>query len=291
MKRALKILPLVFLCGTGTLAPAPGKSGEKVVVASFHPIYVMALNVAGAVPNVSVRNLTPPLTGCLHDYSLTVDDMKKLAGASILVTNGAGMEPFVQKIAAQRPQLKVVELAEGIPLIRGAGGMPNPHVWTSVSNAVIEVRNLGEAMAGFDPAHAELYRANAARYAAKLLALRARMRSELAPYRGRKVVTFHEAFPYFAQEFGLVIAAVVEREPGSRPSAQELAQIIDLVRKNGIRAIFSEPQYPAEAAATIARETGARVYVLDPAATGPDGPDAYLRAMESNLAVLVKALR
>ena len=297
----LKMLLLISICGTGSVSSTPEKTDEKVVVTSFYPIYIMALNVVGAAPNVSVRNLTPPFTGCLHDYSITVNDMKKLAGASLFATNGAGMESFMQKIVAQHPDLKLVELARGIPLIRGEGGLPagalaqeglpNPHVWTSVSNAITEVRNLGEAMAEFDPAHADLYRANANRYVAKLDALRTRMRSELAPYRGRKVVTFHEAFPYFAQEFGLVIAAVVEREPGSQPSAQELARTIDLIRKHGIRTIFTEPQYPASAAAAIARETGARVYVLDPAVTGPDDPDAYLRAMEANLAVLVRALR
>lgn len=290
MSCALKILLLLSLCGTTAPSPTSVKTDEKVVVTSFYPIYIMALNVVGAAPNVSVRNLTPPFTGCLHDYSLTVDDMKKLAGASLFITNGVGMESYMQKIVAQHPNLKAVELAKGIPLIRGEGGLPNPHVWTSVSNAITEVHNLGEAMAEFDPAHADLYRANATRYVAKLDALRTRMRSELAPYRGRKVVTFHEAFPYFAQEFGLVIAAVVEREPGSQPSAQELARTIDLIRKHDIRAIFSEPQYPASAAAAIARETGGRVYALDPAVTGPDNPDAYLRAMEANLAVLVSAL-
>jgi zinc transport system substrate-binding protein len=117
------------------------------------------------------------------------------------------------------------------------------------------------------------------------------MHTALSPYRGRKIVTFHEAFPYFAQEFGLVIAAVVEREPGSQPSAQELARTIDLIKKQGIHVIFSEPQYPASAAAAIARETGARVFVLDPAVTGPGDQDAYLHAMEANLAVLMKALR
>lgn len=290
MNCALKTLLLISLCGRATPSSTHVKAVEKVVVTSFYPIYIMALNVAGGVPNVSVRSLTPPFTGCLHDYSITVNDMKKLADASIFIANGAGMESFMQKIIAQHPNLKVAELARGIPLIRGEGGLPNPHVWTSVSNAITEVHSLGKALAGFDSANKDLYRANAARYAAKLDALRTRMRSELAPYRGQKIVTFHEAFPYLAQEFGLVIAAVVEREPGSQPSAQELAQTVDLIRKNGIRAIFSEPQYPASAAAVIAKETGSRVYVLDPAVTGPDDPDAYLRAMEANLAVLVKAL-
>ena len=299
MNHAPKTLLLFFLGGQAMLSSsaagaeaAPGKCPQTVVVTSFYPIYIMALNAVKGVPGVSVQNLTLPSAGCLHDYTLTVGDMKKLANAALLITNGAGMESFVERVATQYPKLRVVPLARGIPLIRGNRGAPvNPHVWVSVSNAITEVNNLGEAMEAFDPVHAPLYRANASRYVAKLDALRTRMRAALSPYRGRKIITFHEAFPYFAQEFGLEIAAVVEREPGSQPSAQELAHTIDLIKKQGIHVIFSEPQYPASAAATIAHETGARVYMLDPAVTGPDDPDAYLRIMDANLAVLTKALR
>jgi zinc transport system substrate-binding protein len=292
MNHALNIMVFLSMGGLAAFSSAPGEPPQTIVVTSFYPIYIMALNVASAIPGVSVQNLTPPITGCLHDYSLTVNDMKKLASASLLITNGAGMELFAEKVAAQYPKLRVVELAQSIPLIRADRvAPPNPHVWTGVSNAITEVNNLGATMEEFDPGHANLYRANTSRYIAKLEALRTRIHTKLSPYRGRKIVTFHEAFPYFAQEFGLVIAAVVEREPGSQPSAQELARTIDLIRKHGIRVIFSEPQYPASAAAAIARETGARVYVLDPAVTGPDDPDAYLNAMEANLAVLMKALR
>ena len=117
------------------------------------------------------------------------------------------------------------------------------------------------------------------------------MHSELAPYKGRSIITFHEAFPYFAQEFGFNIVAVVEREPGSEPSAKELADTIELVKKNGISTLFSEPQYPDSAAETIAKETGAKVYVLDPAVTGSDDYDAYLNIMENNLATLKLAFK
>ena len=99
-------------------------------------------------------------------------------------------------------------------------------------------------MEEFDSLHKELYAKNTADYVAKLETLRQKMHSELAPYKGRSIITFHEAFPYFAQEFDLKIAAVVEREPGSEPSAKELADTIELVKKNGIPALFSEPQYP-----------------------------------------------
>ncbi|MFH0752963.1 MAG: metal ABC transporter substrate-binding protein [Candidatus Omnitrophota bacterium] len=261
------------------------------VVASFYPIYIMVLNVAKDVPGLTVANLTPPMTGCLHDYTVTTNDMKKLAGADIFVANGAGMEAFLDRIVLQYPQVKIVQLAEGIPLVKGMGDEgDNPHVWVSISNAIVEVKNLGMNLEKIDPVHAEIYRKNTADYAGKLEALRLRMQAGLVPYKGQKIITFHEAFPYFAQEFGLEIAAVIAREPGSEPSARELADTVDIIRKEGIKALFSEPQYPSSAAQTIARETGATVYRLDPFVNGPDDPDAYFKIMEKNLEVLRNAL-
>jgi len=269
-----------------------GETGKIKIVASFYPIYIMAKNVARDVRGVSVQNLTPPLTGCLHDYTVTTNDMKKLADAQVFVANGAGMESFLNKIIAQHPNLQIIEVSEGIPLIKGEGEEgDNPHVWVSISNAIIQVKNLGKVMGEFDPRHRELYVKNTDNYVAKLEALRQKMHSELAAYKGRSIITFHEAFPYFAQEFDLKIAAVVEREPGSEPSAKELADTIELVKKNGIPALFSEPQYPAAAAGTIAKETGAKVYVLDPAVTGPDDYDAYINIMNNNLKVLKQAFQ
>ena len=106
----------------------------------------------------------------------------------------------------------------------------------------------------------------------------------------RTIITMHEAFPYFAREFDLRIAAVIEREPGSEPNPRALADIIQVVRKTGVTALCAEPQYSARTAATIARECGATVYVLDPAVTGPPTTDAYLTIMRRNLATLQQAL-
>jgi len=279
-----------MVCSFVSVGIAASDAKDIKIVASFYPMYIMAKNVAKDVPGVSVQNLTPPLTGCLHDYTVTTNDMKKLADAQVFVANGAGMESFLDKIIAQYPNIKIIQLAGGIPLIKEEGNEgDNPHLWVSISNAIIQVKNLGKVMGEFDPLHKELYAKNTADYAAKLEALRQKMHSKLAPYKGRSIITFHEAFPYFAQEFGLTISAIVEREPGSEPSAKELADTIELVKKKGIPALFSEPQYPSSAAQAIARETGAKVYVLDPAVTGPDEYLTYIYIIEKNLTVLKKA--
>src|SRR5208283_414562 len=222
------LIMFLFVSVIGCKHETAQETKKIKLVASFYPMYIMALNVVKDVPDVSVSNLTPPMTGCLHDYTLTTDDMKKLADAQVFVANGAGMESFLDRVMAQYPQIKIIKLADGIPLIKGKGEEgDNPHVWVSIPLAITEVENFGKAMEKFDPAHSDLYRKNTKAYVDKLETLQKKMGTELLPYKDRKIITFHEAFPYFAQEFGLKIAAVVEREPGSEPSAKELADTIE----------------------------------------------------------------
>lgn len=279
---------IAVLAGCG----GPGPRHEMVVAASFYPVYLAAANVAAGVPGVRVVSIAGPTTGCLHDYQLTPQDLRTLAGAEVLVVNGGGMEAFLDRAAARFPGLRVVDASQGIDLITDQHGDVNPHVWVSVSGAMAQVRNVAQGLAAADPEHAAAYRVNAADYLARLDALRQLMHGGLKGAQRRDIITFHEAFPYFAREFGLNVAAVIEREPGSEPSAAELAATIKLVKARKITALFAEPQYPAQAAHTVARETGAAVHVLDPVTTGPlDDLDYYITTMETNLAVLQRALQ
>lgn len=281
---ALALVMACLLSLTGDASAA----GLRIVT-SFYPIYLATLNVAGNIPGVAVINLTKPFTGCLHDYQLTPDDLASLSKADIFIVNGAGMESFLTKAVQQVPRLKLVQASEGISLMTTASAV-NPHVWLSVTAHMQQVENIAAGLARLDPDRAALYRKNASDYLAKLDTLRAAMRKGLQNLKTREIITFHEAFPYFAREFGLTVVAVIEREPGSEPSARELAQAITLVKQTGAKAIFAEPQYPAKAADVIARETGVAVYRLDPIVTGPMTPDAYLTRMQANLRTLEQAL-
>ena len=276
----------------GLLLPASarGEAALRRVVTSFYPVYVTALNVTAGVEGVEVTNLTSPHLGCLHDYQLTTGDVRQLSEADLLLANGAGMEPFLDKVARQSPGVRVVEVSEGIPLMDG-----NSHVWVSFDGARRQTENIVAALSELAPEHAAAFRANGEAYQARLTALEERMRSALAPYAGTPIVTFHEAFPYFARDFRLEVAGVIEREPGTEPSARELADTVKLVRARGVKALFAEPQFPDRSAQVIAAETGAKVYQLDPVVTGPAEPEAargaWLAAMEKNLGVLRDALR
>lgn len=282
MTKRILVLMAAGLIGAATVASA----APFRVVTSFYPMYVATLNLVAGVEGVEVVNLTQPFTGCLHDVQLTPAEMVKLSGADALVINGAGMESFMDKALEVVAKERVIEASDGVELLD-----ENAHVWLSVSLHLKQVENIAAGLERLDPAHAAGYRANAAAYTAKLEALRDRMREGLRDLSRRDIVTFHEAFPYFAKEFNLKIAAVIEREPGAEPSATELAETIDLVRASGVKALFAEPQYPARAAESIARESGARVYTLDPAVTGPMDADAYIRIMDANLRVLEEALK
>jgi zinc transport system substrate-binding protein len=273
------------------LLPWVAQAEEIEVATSFYPVYIMALNVTQGVPGVKVVNVTPMATGCLHDYSLTAADMKRLAHADVLFINGAGMESFIETVARQFKGLRIIPLSAGIQLIRNSDGTENSHVWMAVDNAVMQVQNLGSAMISCDPGNAVLYERNAEVYIRKLRALAEEMHMQLAPYAGKKIVTFHEAFPYFAREFGFDVVGVIEREPGSVPNAKDLAATISLIKTSGIKVLFAEPQYSARAAETIARQTGAKIYELDPAVAGPDSSDAYETIMRRNLLTMMQAFK
>jgi zinc transport system substrate-binding protein len=263
------------------------------IVTSFYPVYIPTINIAKGISTVQVVNLTKSQTGCLHDYQLSPGDLRILELADAFVINGAGMESFLEEVILQNKNLIVVDASTGIDLLKNADGEINPHVWVSVSNAMIQAQNIADQLAIADPTNKNQYESNAKVYIDKLGILKKDMHEALDKLNNREIITFHEAFPYFAQEFKFTIAAVIEREPGTSPTPRELSDTIDIISGSGIKALFAEPQYSAKAADIIAEETGAIVYVLDPAVTGTaeaKGFDDYIQIMEQNSIVLQEAL-
>ena len=301
MRSTTKILSLLLLvlsvalvgCG-GAEKAAEKKSAEPFrIVTSFYPMYVATINITDGVDGVEVYNMTKPQTGCLHDYQLMTEDMKTLEKADAFVINGAGMEDFMDKVTEQQKKLKVIDASRGIELIHDDEG-DNPHVWLSVTDAITQVRNIADQLKEADPAHADAYEKNAVAYIEKLTALKTEMHAALDNVPHKDIVTFHEAFPYFAKEFKLNIIGVVEREPGTEPTPTELQETIKQVNALPTKVLFTEPQYSPAAAETIARETGAKIYTLDPVVTGeatPAAKDAYIDTMKKNMKVLQEALQ
>ena len=302
-----KILTIVFaasmlLTGCNNSAESNNsiESNNKLtIVTSFYPMYISTLNIVKDIPDVEVINMTAPQTGCLHDYSLSTKDLKTLSSADIFVINGAGIESFLDDVIDEYSDLKIIEASNGISLIEDTDHDEhehdvNPHVWVSISKNIEEVSNIAKELSAFDPNHASEYEANADAYIAKLENLRTEMHAALDNVNNKDIITFHEAFPYFAEEFNLNIAGVIEVEPDSEPSAKEVENIISIINEKNIKALFTEPQYSSKIADTIAKETGASIYTLDPIVTGDANEDAYddyIVKMQENLNTLKEALK
>ncbi len=299
MKKVLLFLFAVIMiisftaCGKVTVNTDPEHNQETLIVTSFYPMYIFTRNITDGVKGVRVVNMTEPQTGCLHDYQLVPADIKVLEKADIFVINGAGMESFLEKIISQLPKLTIIEGAKDMDLLENDNGEKNPHVWVSISGAIQEVKNITEGLVKADTANETAYRKNSDEYVKRLEILKISMHEALKDIKIKDIVTFHEAFPYFAHEFDLNIISIIEREPGSEPSAGELADTIKSINDANVKVLFAEPQYSAKAAESIAAQTGAKIYVLDPVVTGPKEAalENYEKTMEENLNVLTEALK
>ena len=271
------------------------KSDNLKIVTSFYPIYLDALNITRGVKGVEVVNLTPAQTGCLHDYQLTPEDMKTLETADIFIVNGLGMESFLDKVTAAHPNLKIIDASDTpniVPIMED--GVPNPHVWLSLTYSIAQVKNISSKLCELDPERTDAYKRHTLEYVDYLTTLRDEMHISLDLLQNKDIVTLHNSFPYLAVEFNLRVAAVIEREPGAEPSPQELAETIEKINALPKKVIFTETQNPSKAAETIARETDAKIFTLDPITTGEAKPENmmdYPNRMLNNALSLVKALQ
>ncbi len=291
-------LPALAGCVQSPAAP----DGDDVLLCSFYPVYVTALNVAGGVPGLSVRCMAPAQAGCLLDYQLTTADRKAVAGCDALLVNGLGMETFLPALVNSKGKegWAVIDLSDGLSydLIdwggegEHEGGQYNPHVWVSPAGAAGQAIRLGEALAARYPQHAPQLRENAAAYSRKLTDLMVHMKEALLPAQGLDIVTFHEAFPYLARDLSLGLTAALSQEETQQASAADIARIVSLARAGRVAALFTEPDAPGSASAAVAAETGMPLYELDPITRhAADGdPDGYLIAQARNLETLQKAL-
>ena len=300
MKKVISLLLALLLCC------APALASAETVVASFYPIYLFALNLLHGVEGVELASLAEPTSGCLHDYQLQTSDMKALAQADVFLINGAGMEGYLDGVFEAFPTLPVADASKGVALLEdcaehdhdhdhddhGHEHAFNAHIWLDAENAILMVNNLAEGLITALPAYAEAIAANRDAYTARLTALDAEITAALSDLPRKDIITFHEAFPYFANAYGLNVAAVINRDPDDALSPRQLAELCKTVKSLGAPPLFTEPQYEDMAAQTISRETGAPLFALDPIVTGPaDAPLTYYEdAMRQNLAVLVEAL-
>jgi len=272
--------------------------------ARAEPLRVVTLStvlteIAGAVGGdaVTVQPLLPPGVDP-HTFEPAPRDMRTLAGADLILASGLGLEPYLRKLAENAGgHAAVLEAGDILRPEAAAGGgrEPDPHWWNSVRAGEKVTRGVAAEFAQLRPEAAAGFHARAEAYVERLAALDAWAVQELAalPPDRRRMVTTHDAFGWFARDYGFTVYPVSGLSPEADPDARQLARLTDLIRREGIRAVFVENSENSKLAAALARETGARIGgVLYPDGLTPE-PDGstYGRLFRHNVETLVDGLK
>jgi zinc transport system substrate-binding protein len=166
----------------------------------------------------------------------------------------------------------------------------NEHFWLSVALYRVQVQNIAEQLAAADGEHASAYLANAARYDKELAALEADLHAELDRYSGRKIITFHDAFPYFARDYNFEVVATITNDPNTEISPQHIKRLVDIIKATPDIILFTEKEYPSPVAEVLERETGVKSYMIDSAVSGNNALNSYIEAMRSNGKIVSEAM-
>ena len=279
----------------------PALACAETVVTSFYPVWILTLNLTDGIEGLEVLNLAENTTGCLHDYSLQNSDMAVLSGADALLINGSGMESFLPVITSAYPDLPIIDATASLPFLSESdiveigeaeeGEDVNSHLWLDPQRAAGMASNLADGLIRLFPDHEQQITENLNAYRDRLLALDETLREALSGTQ-RKVIIFHEAFPYFAKACGLPVAAVINKEPeDSLPTAQ-LVRVAELIKTEESMPLILKSAEEDPAVNTLVNETGVSVCELDPMTSGPEDPplDYYETVMIQNMKALQDAL-
>ncbi len=263
------------------------KAAERqkiVAVTSFYPVYIAAANVVGDCGKITLKNLSEPQTGCLHDFQLTPEDMKLLSAADIFLINGGGMESFLGGVEEQYPDLTVAETSDGL-----LDEEDNAHVWMSIPRYRSQTAKIAELLCKAAPECEKELKENAAEYDRKLAGLQAQQEEIKKAAKGRSVVSFHEAYEYLAADYGFSILYGLNLDEERQVGAGEVADVLRAAKDGGADIIFAEELYGRDLAETVQKEADVFVYYLDTLVRGAYDKDSYLDGMQKNLDLLKEA--
>ena len=278
----------LLLCGCAV------QTESAQIAATTLPVWEFSSRLCAGTP-ISVTRLVTEQVSCLHDYSLNVRQVKAAEAAETIVISGAGLEDFLDDLLVNA---SVIDASEGIDLLcgeeheeeqhheEGHHHEEDPHIWLAPENAKTMARNICDGLSIRYPQYAPNFEANLSQLLNELTVLQQYGEDTLSQLKCRDLITFHDGFSYFAKAFDLNIVKAVEEESGSEASAQELIELINLVEKKSLPAIFTESSGSTSAAGVISRETGCGLYTLDMAMSG----DCYFDAMYHNIDTIKEAL-
>lgn len=298
-KRLFALVPVLALALLlGGCAAAPAEPDARCIAATTYPVWQFTCAVTEGT-DLRVERVISESVSCVHDYTLTVEQMKALGRSRAVVLSGLGLEDFMEDVLPEASLC--IDASAGIATLEAEEhdhdhaqehehehdhGEADPHLWLDPARAAQMVENIAAGLSALYPEHAQTFSENAQAYCAELAALKAEGEALLAGLSCRELVTFHDGFSYLADAFDLEIAAAMEVEPGSEPPARELEQIVRLLREDGIPAVFYEASGDDATARLVAGETGAAVAALDLGM----GERDYFEALRHDLNTIKEAL-
>lgn len=278
--RTIIVLILVAVGATACGGDDAG-NGTTEVTAAFYPVAFAAEEIAG--PGAEITNLTPPGAEP-HDVELSVRDVERIRSTDVVLLLGAEFQPAFES-AAEDAEGEVLDLLDGIDVLRTADGAVDPHAWLDPIRYAAMAKQIGEAL-GHNAAATELQE--------RLGELDAELERGLANCERREIVTSHAAFGYLAERYGLEQIAITGLSPEAEPAPDELERLVDEVREHRATTVFFETLVSPRLAETIAREADVETAELNPLEGLTEdeleaGAD-YFTVMRDNLATLREAL-
>ena len=319
-------ISVVCTCGTffyvkfNNANVAANADDEFVIMTSCNPVYIATLNVVGDTDGVTVSNLSQPTTGCLHDYTLTTEDMKNLSNVDVLVVNGGGMEGYLDDVVEAYPELTIIDTFEYVEdrvelpeeeehehdadehsQEKSLSQTPddfhrtvesdehedhhheeNSHIWMDSKLFAYQVQSIAEGLCQADAAHADIYKENSAEYVGVLS--KYVDKSGLESLEGANVAVLHAAFVYTAGSLDANVVAVMDLDEERQVSAGEVSDFIETIKANDVKLVLAEYDYGNSMGKLITEQTGAKVVYLETLVHGAYGADDYVTTMNENYA-------
>jgi len=288
----LLLIPAIAFAGT------PPSSGKKLKIGvTLHPYYSFVANIVG--DRAEVVALIPAEANP-HNYQPQPDDITRAMNIDVLVVNGIGHDEWafqIIKAAGRGANLPIIQANASVALIPIGGGQDgakvvNPHTFVSTTAAIQQVFEITRRLGELDPDNAAAYRQNALAYAARIRELRAGFMTRFAALdlSSFRCATTHAGYDYMMQEFGLFVSAVIEPRHGVAPTARQLANTIDAIKKANVRVLFAEKNFSLDLAKPIEAATGVKVFALSHITGNTYSPDEFEVAMRENLETLAEAV-
>jgi zinc transport system substrate-binding protein len=291
LKWAVVMTVAAFVLSGCTSKPARTTDGKLHVVTTFYPLYALAKQIGG--DQVSVTCLVP--TGVEpHEWTPKMKDMTTITAADMFIYNGAGFEGWVDDFLStqQLDGLTVIQASKGVSLIQN--GTVDPHVWTSPKSAKMMAKNIYLGLVKLDAKHKSTYDKNWQVVQDELTKLQATYRNVIRQAKSREIVVSHDAFAYLARDFGLTQVSLMGLSPESEPTANDMREISDFVKKHDVKYILVEELSSPKLAKTLADDLAVQTLVFHPleglTEQQKKAGDTYLKLMEKNAGILQKAL-